>query len=199
MNKQDFYEVLGVAKAADAAEIKKAYRQKALQYHPDRNPNDPAAEDQFKLCAEAYAVLSDEEKRSIYDRYAHQGLQSGGFGGFHDVGDIFSQFQDVFGDFFGAGFGFGGSRSRARSVDGADLRVDVKISLREAAFGAQQEVELAHPSPCEACDGTGAEGGKLETCATCGGRGQVTRSQGLFVLSTTCPTCRGAGQRPEKA
>jgi molecular chaperone DnaJ len=199
MSKPDYYEVLEVTREVTTVELKKAYRKKALEHHPDRNPDNPEAEETFKVCAEAYAVLSDPQKREVYDRYGHAGLGGSGGPGFGDIGDVFSQFQDIFGDLFGGGggFGFGGFGRRRHDPNaptrGADIRTDVALSLREAAFGASREVDLSHPSPCEACSGTGAEGGQLETCETCGGRGQVARAQGAFVLTTSCPTCHGRG------
>jgi len=199
MDKPDYYEVLEVSRQVSVTELKKAYRKKALELHPDRNPGDPQAEERFKLCAEAYAVLSDPQKRELYDRFGHAGL-GGGQPGFGDIGDVFTQFQDIFGDIFGGGFGFGGFGGRRRRdpnapMRGSDIRTDVRLSLREVAFGTKTEVDLSHPSPCEACRGTGAEGGELEGCATCGGRGQVARAQGAFVMTTTCPTCRGRGSQ----
>ncbi|MGB5314291.1 MAG: DnaJ domain-containing protein, partial [Polyangiales bacterium] len=193
MTKPDYYEVLEVTREVTTVELKKAYRKKALEYHPDRNPENPEAEEKFKLCAEAYSILSDEQKRQVYDRYGHAGLGGGGAPGFGDVGDIFSQFQDIFGDLFGGGggFGFGGFGRRRRDPNaptrGADVRTDLSLSLREAAFGTTRQIDLSHPTPCEACSGTGAEGGELESCGTCGGRGQVARAQGAFVMTTTCP------------
>ncbi|MGB5285630.1 MAG: molecular chaperone DnaJ [Polyangiales bacterium] len=206
MSKPDYYEVLEVHREVTTVELKKAYRKKALEFHPDRNPDNPEAEEEFKICAEAYSVLSDPQKRQVYDRYGHAGL-GGGAQGFGDIGDVFSQFQDIFGDLFGGGggggFGFGGFGRRRRDPNGpargADIRTDVVLSLREAAFGATREIDLSHPSPCEACHGTGAEGGELETCETCGGRGQVARAQGAFVMTTSCPTCRGRGSRAKDA
>ncbi|MDH3623918.1 MAG: molecular chaperone DnaJ [Myxococcales bacterium] len=203
MDKPDYYEVLEVSREVSAAELKKAYRDKALELHPDRNPNDPQAEERFKTCAEAYAVLSDPNKRQLYDRFGHAGLAGGGAPGFGDIGDVFSQFQDIFGDIFGGGFGFGGFGRRRRDPNaptrGADIRTDVSLSLRDAAFGTKTEIDLSHPSPCEACHGTGAEGGVVEGCATCGGRGQVARAQGAFVMTTTCPACHGRGTQAKSA
>lgn len=197
MSKPDFYELLGVAKGVSESELKKAYRKRALELHPDRNPDNPEAEDKFKLCAEAYEVLSDPEKRQIYDQYGHEGLRGGG-GGFNDVGDIFSHFQDIFGDLFG-GFGGGGRRqSPTAPTRGSDVRAELVLTLEEAAFGAQKELELAHPQPCEKCNATGAEGGKIETCKTCRGQGQVARQRGAFVMSSACPDCRGQGVLAEK-
>jgi molecular chaperone DnaJ len=205
MPKPDYYEVLEVSRDVSAGELKKAYRTKALEHHPDRNPDNPEAEDKFKVCAEAYAVLSDPQKRQMYDRFGHAGLGGAGAPGFGDIGDVFSQFQDIFGDLFGGGggFGFGGFGRRRRDPNGpargADIRTDVSLSLREAAFGASREIDLSHPSPCEACSGTGAKNGQLEGCATCGGRGQVARAQGAFVMTTTCPSCHGRGMRAKEA
>ena len=199
MPKPDYYEVLEVTREVTTVELKKAYRKKALEYHPDRNPENPEAEEKFKLCEEAYTILSDEQKRQVYDRYGHAGLGGGGAQGFGDVGDIFSQIQDIFGDLFGGGggFGFGGFGRRRRDPNaptrGADVRTDVSLSLREAAFGTTRQIDLSHPTPCEACSGTGAKGGELQSCDTCGGRGQVARAQGAFVMTTTCPACRGRG------
>lgn len=200
MAKPDYYEVLEVSREVTTVELKKAYRKKALELHPDRNPGDPEAEERFKACAEAYAVLSDPQKRQMYDRFGHAGLGGVGAPGFGDIGDVFSQFQDIFGDLFGGGgFGFGGFGRRRRDPNaptrGADIRTDVRLSLRQAAFGTSKEVDLSHPTPCDPCKGTGAKDGELEGCQTCGGRGQVARAQGAFVLTTTCPTCRGRGSQ----
>ncbi len=203
MDKPDYYELLGVSREVSASELKKAYRNKALELHPDRNPDDPQAEERFKMCAEAYAVLSDPNKRQLYDRFGHAGLSGGGAPGFGDIGDVFSQFQDIFGDIFGGGFGFGGFGRRRRDPNaparGADIHTDVTLSLRDAAFGTKTEIDLSHPSPCDACRATGAEGGIVEGCTTCGGRGQVARAQGAFVMTTTCPTCRGRGTQAKSA
>ncbi len=205
MSKPDYYEVLEVSRDISVSDLKKAYRQKALEHHPDRNPENPEAEDNFKLCAEAYAVLSDPQKREMYDRYGHAGLGGTAGPGFGDIGDVFSQFQDIFGDLFGrgGGFGFGGFGRQRRDPNGpargADIRTDVSLSLREAAFGTAREIDLSHPSPCVACGGTGAKNGELQGCATCGGRGQVARAQGAFVMTTTCPACRGRGVQAKEA
>jgi molecular chaperone DnaJ len=199
MDKPDYYEVLEVSRDVSASELKRAYRDKALELHPDRNPDDPQAEEQFKICAEAYAVLSDPNKRQLYDRFGHAGLSGGGAPGFGDIGDVFSQFQDIFGDIFGFG-GFGRRRRDPNGpTRGADIRTDVSLSLRDAAFGTKTEVDLSHPSPCEACHGTGAEEGVVVGCVTCGGRGQVARAQGAFVMTTNCPTCRGRGTQARAA
>lgn len=201
MAKRDYYEVLGVERSASTADLKKAYRKLALQYHPDRNQNDKEAEAKFKEVSEAYSVLSDDEKRSLYDRYGHAALEGGGQPGFSSVEDIFSHFGDIFGDLFGMGgmgspFG-GGRRRRDMPVRGSDLKVGLRLTLEEAAFGCQKEVDVSYPAPCGACQGTGAEGGKLDVCGTCKGNGQVAYNRGAFMLSTTCPTCQGRGSVPK--
>jgi molecular chaperone DnaJ len=197
MAKRDYYEVLNVDRSADAQQIKKAYRRIALELHPDRNPDDPNAEEAFKEASEAYEVLSDSDKRQIYDRYGHDGLSGRGYQGVGDIQDIFSHFQDIFGELFG---GFGpmggvGSRRRRRNAPsrGADVRAVLRLDLVEAAFGVKKELPVTHPSPCEPCSGTGAEGADLSTCPNCGGRGQVAHARGSFVLSTTCSRCGGEG------
>ena len=190
MAKRDYYEVLGVGRDAAGAVIKKAYRKLALELHPDRNPGDSAAEERFKEATEAYQVLSDAKKREVYDRYGHAGLRGQDLGDFQDV---FSHFQDLFGEFFG--FGVGGGRRRGGAARGGDIRAVTTLSLKEAAFGVKKELELRHASPCTSCSGTGAEGGALETCADCGGVGQVATSRGIFTVATTCPTCQGRGVR----
>ncbi len=199
MSKRDFYEVLGVEKSASADEIKKAFRKKALQYHPDRNPGDKAAEEKFKEATAAYNVLSDPEAKQKYDQFGHAAFEQGagaGFSGFH--GD-FSGFEDVFGDIFGSFFGGaagaqgGGRRTRGRS--GRDLKFDLEISFEEAAFGAEKEIKIDKRAACESCDGTGAQrGSKPETCTQCGGAGQVRVQQGFFTLARTCHVCAGSGQ-----
>ena len=192
MAKRDYYEILGVNRQATDEEIKKSYRRLALQYHPDRNPGDKEAEERFKEAAEAYEVLRDQNKRRIYDQYGHEGLQGTGFHGFRGFEDIFSSFSDIFEDFFGFGGGF---RSRSRAEQGSDLRYDLKISFLESALGKETEIEIPRLENCPKCSGSGLEAGyEAEVCKTCGGRGQVTRAQGFFRISTACPDCRGAGQ-----
>jgi len=187
---KDYYEILGVTRSATQEEIKKAYRKMALKYHPDRNPDNKEAEEKFKEASEAYEVLSDPEKRQIYDQFGHEGLRGTGFTGFRGFEDIFSSFGDIFGDFFG----FGG-RPRSGPIRGDDLRYDLEISFEEAAFGKEVELEIPRTVKCEACGGSGAKPGTRPIpCPACGGRGQVTRSQGFFSISTTCPTCQGTGQ-----
>lgn len=195
---RDYYEVLGVAKTANADEIKKAYRKLAMQYHPDKNPGNKEAEEKFKEAAAAYEVLSDADKRAKYDRFGHQAFGGGGgrSQGFEDVEDIFSSFGDIFGDLFGGG----GRQSRRRSGEsrarkGADLRYITEIQLKDVIEGMEREIEFSAEEDCKSCGGTGAEkGSKPETCTTCGGHGQVVRSQGFFQMASTCPTCRGTGQ-----
>ena len=187
MVKRDYYEILGLIRNASEEEIKKAYRQMALNYHPDRNPGDKGAEEKFKEAAEAYDVLRDPNKREIYDFYGHEGLKSTGFTGFRGFDDIFSSFSDIFEDFFGFS-----PRSTRR---GADLRYDLKISLFDAAFGKEIDIEVEKKVRCEVCNGTGAQAGSTpQTCPHCHGRGQVNRSHGFFSISTTCPHCGGEGR-----
>ncbi|MDZ4224767.1 MAG: molecular chaperone DnaJ, partial [bacterium] len=187
----------GLQKEADFSQIKKAYRQKALEFHPDRNQHDPEAEEKFKEASEAYEVLSDPQKRQIYDQWGHQGLQGRGFHGFDRVDDIFTSFSDVFEDFFGSGFGFGSARSgrhRGRGRHGGDLEASIKIKFEEAVFGTKKEVEVYKETPCEACAGKGSKSGKMSACATCGGSGRVAHSQGFFMIQTACPRCHGEGE-----
>ena len=190
MYKRDYYEILGVSRDAGEEEIKKAYRKMALKYHPDRNPGDKAAEEKFKEAAEAYEVLRDREKRQIYDRFGHAGLEGTGFRGFSGFDDIFSSFGDIFEEFFG--FGTGRRRSRARS--GNNLRYDLQLTLEDAYYGKEEEIVFHRWESCDRCHGSGIKpGSELQTCATCQGRGQVVRSQGFFQISTTCPVCHGEG------
>lgn len=210
MAKEDYYELLGVGKSATADELKKAYRKKAVQYHPDKNPGNKEAEEMFKKVSEAYDVLNDPDKRAAYDRYGHAAFQGGmggggprggGMGGgFHDPFDIF---REVFGQGGGGGGGIfdemfgGGGRDGGR--DGADLRYDLEITLEEAARGAEKEISFRKNVTCERCDGSGAEpGSRKVTCSTCRGAGQIRRSGGIITFTQTCPTCGGAGTRIEK-
>lgn len=191
-NKRDYYEVLNVDRNASDADLKKAYRKLALQYHPDRNPGDATAEEKFKEAAEAYGVLTDPQKRQLYDRFGHQGLEGSGFSGFGGFEDIFSSFGDIFEDFFGLG---GGRGSRNRRHRGADLRYDLSLSFLEAAFGVEKELTLDKMDACQSCGGNGCKPGThAETCNFCRGTGQMARSQGFFTVRTTCPHCRGTGQ-----
>ena len=190
-----YYEILEVEKNASGEAIKKAYRKKAMKYHPDRNPGDPEAEMRFKEAAEAYEVLSDPQKRRIYDVYGKDGLRSSGYRGPGSSEDIFSHINEMFGDIFGFGGGRGRRQDPNAPVQGADLRYDLQISFMEAVHGVNKEVELSKRETCWTCEGSGSRPGhKPQTCATCHGRGQVLRSQGFFQVSTPCPHCAGAGQ-----
>jgi molecular chaperone DnaJ len=197
--KRDFYDVLGLRREASDDDIRKAYRQAALKYHPDRNQGNPEAETKFKEATEAYTVLSDREKRGTYDRFGHAGLGGGGFD-FNSagVGDILSQFQDMFADFFGgsAGFGFSGGGSRRRRQErGQDVRVELTLTLAEALTGGKHEVAIQGAAPCETCGGSGARSGtRPETCGQCRGTGQVTAQRGFIMFSSPCARCRGTGQ-----
>ncbi len=202
--KKDFYEILGVSKNASPEEIKKAYRKVAMQYHPDRNPGDKAAEDKFKEAAEAYEILNDADKRSQYDRFGHNAFSGGrGGGGFNGMNteDIFSQFGDIFGDdAFGSFFGGGGRRSQSRSsgTRGSNLRVKLKMNFEEIARGANKTIKVKKHVKCTTCTGSGAKDkNSLQSCGTCGGSGQVRRVQNTFLgqmqTVTTCPTCSGEG------
>lgn len=190
---QTYYEILEVGKTATAEVIKKAYRKMAMKYHPDRNPGDPEAELHFKEAAEAYEVLSDPEKRRIYDTYGKEGLQNSGYGGPGGNADIFSHINDLFGDIFG----FGGGRRRDPNVpvQGADLRYDLRISFMDAVHGIDRDIEIVRRETCWTCEGTGARPGyKPQACPACHGRGQILRSQGFFQVSSPCPHCGGTGQ-----
>jgi molecular chaperone DnaJ len=192
---EDYYRILSVAKNASAGEIKKAYRKLAMQYHPDRNPDDQEAEEKFKACTEAYEVLSDERKRQIYDTYGHEGIKSSGYRGPGSAEDIFSSFGDIFGDLFGFGGATRGRTRRDGPQPGNDLRYDVEISFMEAVHGVSKEVQLTRRDTCWTCEGSGSRPGhRKETCPACHGRGQVIRSQGFFQMSSTCPQCRGEGE-----
>ena len=198
MEEMNYYEILEVSKTAEKTEIKKAYRKMARKYHPDANPDDPDAEQKFKLCNEAYQILSDDEKRGIYDRYGKQGLEGmgggarGGFGGFDDLGEIFEEM-----------FSGGSRRSRRNPADmdkyPLDLGVEIVLSFKEAVFGYDKEVAFTYKKACATCNGTGAKDGKLAPCKQCGGKGQVYMRQGFMTFSQTCPVCNGAGTMPGEA
>ena len=205
MAKRDYYDILGVSKDASAAELKKAYRKMALKYHPDKNPDNKAAEDKFKEAAEAYEVLNNPDKKSRYDQFGHQGMSgAGGFGGQGGMSmdDIFSHFGDIFSGGFGGGFssGFGGQSGGRRRVNkGSNLRVKVKLSLKEVAHGVEKKIKLNKYVGCNSCNGTGAEkGSSKSTCPTCHGRGQVSRVTNTFLgqmqTASTCPQCGGEGE-----
>ncbi len=201
MAKRDYYEVLGVSKDASEGDIKKAYRKLAMKYHPDRNPDDKEAEEKFKEAAEAYEVLSDDDKRGRYDQFGHAGVDGMGHagGGFSSMEDIFASFGDIFGG--GGGGGsifdsfFGGGRGRRQANQGASLRVNLSIDFKEAAFGCSKTIDVKRNELCDTCDGSGCKPGTSpSTCTTCGGHGQVRQGQGFFVVQTTCPSCGGSGQ-----
>jgi molecular chaperone DnaJ len=191
--KRDYYEVLGVPREAGEQEIKSAYRKLALQFHPDRNPNNPDAEEKFKECSEAYAILADADKRAAYDRFGHAAVSGAGSGGFDPT--VFQDVSEIFGDFFGFGDLFGsGSRRGSRAQRGPDLREDVTLEFEEAVFGTETSVTVRRHETCEECRGSGAAPGKAPVpCRSCGGRGQVRYQQGFFSMARTCPTCQGAG------
>ncbi|MFI5058513.1 MAG: molecular chaperone DnaJ [Candidatus Acidiferrales bacterium] len=195
VNQRDFYEALGVTRTASVDEIKSAYRKAALKWHPDRNPqNKQEAEVKFRECTEAYSVLSDSQKRQVYDTYGHAGLS--GVGGADFNSTIFQDFHDIFGDFFGFEDLFsGGRRGRSRVQRGADLRYDMTLTFEEAAAGVSTKIKLARQEYCEVCNGTGAKAGTgVVACQTCAGRGQLAYQQGFFTITRTCPACQGAGQ-----
>src|SRR3982751_4035109 len=206
MSKRDYYEVLGVAKGASADEIKKAYRKVAMQHHPDRNPGDKGSEEKFKEAAEAYEILSDNDKKAQYDRYGHAGVSGNGRGGYGSGGmnmeDIFSQFGDVFGDdLFGSFFGGGqrrGGNQRTRGIRGSNLRIKLKLTYEEIAKGVTKNIKVKKYVPCATCNGSGAKDkGSVQTCSTCGGSGQVRKVTNTFLgqmqTVTTCPSCNGEG------
>ncbi|MBS1984434.1 MAG: molecular chaperone DnaJ [Bdellovibrionales bacterium] len=201
MAKRDYYEILGVSRDASAEEIKKAYRKLALQYHPDRNPGDKAAEEKFKELSGAYEALSDPQKRQAYDQFGHAGAQGGFGGGGFDFGGQqgFSNINDLFGDIFsevfGAGRGPGGGGGRSRAQRGSDLRYNLEVDFEEAAFGVEKTITLPRDATCKTCSGSGAKPGtSAETCSTCRGAGEIRFQQGFFTLSKTCPDCGGSGR-----
>ena len=203
MTEIDYYEVLEVSRSCSGAELKKSYRKLAMKFHPDRNPDDKEAEDQFKVVNEAYQVLSDEEKRSIYDRYGKAGLEGqgmgrGGFGGSANMDDVMDMFNSMFGGGGSGGFGgFGGGRSRRDPGQkfALDFEIELSLEFQEAVFGCTKEVDMTYKVSCEPCEGTGAKDAKLESCETCGGQGQVLMRQGPMQFAQTCPTCQGQGQK----
>jgi len=193
--KRDYYEILGVSRTAQADEIKSAYRKAALKHHPDRNPeNQSEAEEKFREATEAYSVLSDTQKRQVYDAYGHAGLSGVGGGVGFDPSSIFDQFGDIFGEVFGIDELFGGGRRRTRAQRGNDLRYDMKLSFEEAARGVQTRIKIPRSELCEQCNGSGAKPGTHPVaCRTCHGRGQVQYQQGFFAISRTCSACGGIG------
>ena len=190
MAKRDYYEVLGLNRDAEDEAIKKAYRKLAMKWHPDRNPDNPKAEEHFKEAKEAYEILSDPEKRAAYDRYGHAGVDASAAasaGGFGAAG--FSGFADAFGDIFGGG------RQRSGVYRGADLRYNLEVTLEQAAHGTETKIRIPTYEDCATCDGTGAKPGtKPKACSTCGGQGQVRMQQGFFSIQQTCPRCHGSGK-----
>jgi len=192
MDKRDYYETLNIPRDAGEEEIKRAYRKMAMQYHPDRNPGDKEAEENFKEASEAYEVLRDREKRQIYDQFGHEGLRGAGFSGFRDFNDIFSSFGDIFENFFGFGTGKG---QRERPRKGNNLRYDMQLTLEEAFSGKEEEINFKKWGSCEVCNGSGITPGKeTKVCTTCRGKGNIVRTQGFFQLKTTCPACNGQGR-----
>ncbi|HKL01619.1 MAG TPA: molecular chaperone DnaJ [Desulfotignum sp.] len=190
--KRDYYEILGVARDADKVILKKAYRKLAIKYHPDKNPDDKEAVEKFKEASEAYEVLTNDNKRHIYDQFGHQGLEGAGHSGPSGFEDIFSSFGDIFEDFFGFGGARGGRGTRVQR--GADLRYNMTIDFMEAAFGTEKTVSIPRLTACDECGGNGARPGtEAETCTHCRGSGQFIQSQGFFKVKTTCPYCKGRG------
>ncbi len=188
--KRDYYEILGVAKNAAKPELKKAYRKLAIKYHPDKNPDNKEAENKFKEASEAYEVLNDDNKRGIYDQYGHKGLEGAGHRGPGGFEDIFSNFGDIFEDFFGFS---GGNRSRTQR--GSDLRCNLTIDFMESAFGTEKTISIPKLETCDRCKGSGSEeGSKAQTCQQCRGTGQFIQNQGFFKVKTTCPYCKGQGR-----
>jgi molecular chaperone DnaJ len=200
VSKRDYYEILGIARNATDVQIKSAYRKLALQYHPDRNPGDTAAEERFKEAAEAYAVISDTEKRSLYDRFGHAGVSGAGAGGFDP--NAFAGFEDIFGnlgDLFGFGDMFGGRRRRGGPQRGADLRYDLEISFEESFTGTETTIQIPREEMCETCRGSGAApGSSPETCDRCKGSGQLRYQQGFLTVARPCSNCRGTGKTISK-
>lgn len=194
-DKRDYYELLGCSREASVDEIRKAYKREALKHHPDRNPGDSSAEAKFKQVNEAYQVLSDEQKRQVYDQFGHAGLEGGG--GFEGAGDVFSHMQDLFAEMFsGGGFGFGGGGGgrQRQARRGENLRVQARLSLFEAAFGVKREIGVHAPVRCDDCEGSGAKPGtKPEACGHCRGSGHVSNARGFVMFTTPCPKCQGQG------
>lgn len=196
MDTFDYYEILGIQRSSDKDSIKKAYRKMALKYHPDRNPDNKEAEEQFKRINEAYEVLSDDSKRQIYDQYGKEGLQNSGFSGFsgRDFSDIFGDLGSIFESAFGGGFSFGSRGQKKSEKYNLDELITLDLSFKEAVFGCKKEFKHQYKTACKACKATGAKDGALQTCKDCGGKGQVYIQQGFMAFAQTCPTCKGEGQ-----
>ncbi|MGM0557571.1 MAG: DnaJ domain-containing protein, partial [Myxococcota bacterium] len=199
MSTKDYYDILGIEVDANQRTVKRAYRKMAMKYHPDRNPGDAEAEQKFKRAAEAYEVLGNSDKRQIYDQFGLEGLKgfcgAGGGPDFSDVNDIFSEFNEIFGEMFGFGQNRSRDKQRANQRRGADLRHDLELEFTEAVFGAQKTIEIPRQAECRECGGSGARAGTApKPCDTCDGEGQVQHTQGFFTLSSTCPDCAGSGQ-----
>jgi len=195
--RRDLYEVLGVSRTATAEEVRKAYRQAALKHHPDRNNGDATAAARFKEATEAFQVLSDDEKRTVYDQYGFAGLEGAAGGGFPgvDLGDLFGNFQDLFSEFFGGAPQRGGRGQGRGQRRGPDIRVAERLTLREAAFGCKREISVRYPAPCQECHGSGAQPGTQPVaCSTCRGSGHVSNARGFVMFTAPCPTCRGEGR-----
>lgn len=194
MAKRDYYEVLGLSKKADAQEIKKSYRAKAMEFHPDRNSHDPAAEEKFKEASEAYEVLSDPKKREIYDQFGHAGFQGpGGFHGFSgNMEDVFGTFSDIFEDFFGGG-GRRGARGGRRPQKGGDVEATMKVTFSEVIHGSERKMQYYQEGNCDSCSGKGSQSGELSHCPRCKGSGHIAHQQGFFMVQAACPQCRGSG------
>lgn len=192
----DYYEILQIEKSADSGTIKKAYRKQALKFHPDRNQGDKEAEEQFKKINEAYEVLSDENKRSIYDRYGKDGLQNQGFSRYSDQNyeDIMGDLGSIFESVFGGGFSGGFSKQKSQQKYTLDLETSIVLEFNEAIFGCKKEIKYTYKKPCQKCDGTGSKDKKMQSCPTCGGKGQIHTRQGFMTFAQTCPTCKGQGK-----
>ena len=201
MTEMDYYEILKVSRDCSGAELKKAYRKLALKYHPDRNPDDKEAEEKFKLINEAYQVLSDDEKRAIYDRYGKEGLQGQGAGGGFGNASM-DDIMDIFNSMFGGGGGFGGGFGRSRRDPSQkyalDLEMELPLKFNEAVFGCEKKIDITYKTYCRDCDGTGAKDGKLSTCDYCGGQGQIMMRQGFMTFTQECPKCHGMGKKIEQ-
>ena len=194
MTEIDYYEILEVSRDCSSADLKKSYRKLAMKYHPDRNPDDKEAEEKFKRINEAYQVLSDDEKRTIYDRYGKEGLNRQGGGGFG--GGSMDDMMDIFNSMFGGGFGggFGQSRRDPSQKYALDFEIELPLEFHEAVFGCEKQIDISYKVPCDVCGGTGAKEGKLKTCDYCGGQGQVVMRQGPMTFAQTCPKCHGEGK-----